>query len=246
MIEYTTPDIPKHLESLFQTDEPGGLRLLGVLDGVIPGQLLTDNATWAVARENMFGTLFLGGNPSPEIVSRAIEHFKPLGEVLFGAWPDDPRLALFPTRRDYDGWTLDFDQRSGDLSHFTVPEGCEIRPIDAALFQRCSEREWYTTAFGDGVLESMRGYALMSGDDILCEAYTLPVVRGIRELAVVTREGHMRKGYATAVCAAAIREAEAAGYQTYWNCAAQNVASAALARKLGFQRERKYRLLAWM
>jgi RimJ/RimL family protein N-acetyltransferase len=35
------------------------------------------------------------------------------------------------------------------------------------------------------------------------------------------------------------------GQQTWWNCAKQNVASAALARKLGYRTEREYRVLAW-
>jgi RimJ/RimL family protein N-acetyltransferase len=38
---------------------------------------------------------------------------------------------------------------------------------------------------------------------------------------------------------------ELLGYQTYWNCAKGNVASATLARKLGYHTEKEYRLLAW-
>ena len=46
-------------------------------------------------------------------------------------------------------------------------------------------------------------------------------------------------------CAHLIRDCEARGYQTYWNCARQNLASAAVARKLGYRTEKEYRLLAW-
>jgi RimJ/RimL family protein N-acetyltransferase len=42
-----------------------------------------------------------------------------------------------------------------------------------------------------------------------------------------------------------IRACEGLGYRTYWICARQNRASAAVARKLGFRTEREYRLWAW-
>jgi RimJ/RimL family protein N-acetyltransferase len=55
----------------------------------------------------------------------------------------------------------------------------------------------------------------------------------------------MQKGYATITCAHLIQEMEQQGYLTYWNCAKDNQASIALARKLGYQTEKVYRLLAW-
>ncbi len=42
-----------------------------------------------------------------------------------------------------------------------------------------------------------------------------------------------------------IHEVEALGGQTYWNCAKQNVASAAIARKLGYRVEKEYRCMVW-
>jgi RimJ/RimL family protein N-acetyltransferase len=42
-----------------------------------------------------------------------------------------------------------------------------------------------------------------------------------------------------------IQEIEAMGGQTYWNCARQNVASAAVARKLGYRIEKEYRCMVW-
>lgn len=68
--------------------------------------------------------------------------------------------------------------------------------------------------------------------------------RGI-ELGVETYEPYRGRGYATITCAHLIRACEAKGYQTFWNTAKQNVASIALARKLGYQTEKEFRVLAW-
>ena len=50
---------------------------------------------------------------------------------------------------------------------------------------------------------------------------------------------------AAIACAHLIRWCEQAGSASYWDCAALNAGSRALARKLGFRNERAYRLLAW-
>jgi hypothetical protein len=47
------------------------------------------------------------------------------------------------------------------------------------------------------------------------------------------------------MAARVILECEARGYQAFWNTSEQNVASIALARRLGFQTERPFRVLAW-
>jgi RimJ/RimL family protein N-acetyltransferase len=86
---------------------------------------------------------------------------------------------------------------------------------------------------------------LLRGEEILCEASTGPAVNGLIELGVITHEPHQGQGYATLTCAHLAHQCEQRGYQTYWNCAKQNVASAAVARKLGYRIEREYKLLAW-
>ncbi len=86
---------------------------------------------------------------------------------------------------------------------------------------------------------------LMRGEEILCEASTGPATRGRMEMGVTTYAGHRRSGYATIACAHLIALCEAAGIATWWDCAEQNTASAALARKLGYHHGRPYRVLMW-
>jgi RimJ/RimL family protein N-acetyltransferase len=89
------------------------------------------------------------------------------------------------------------------------------------------------------------GYCLMRGDELLCESTVGPAALGLYEPGVITQEAHRGKGYATITAARLIQEIETMGYKTYWNCAKQNVPSAKVARKLGYQVEKEYRCMAW-
>ena len=85
----------------------------------------------------------------------------------------------------------------------------------------------------------------MRGDAILSEATVGPSALGRYEPGVFTHEKHRGKGYGTMVTARLIQEIEALGKQTYWNCTIQNVASIAIARKLGNRTKKEFRCMAW-
>ncbi len=82
-------------------------------------------------------------------------------------------------------------------------------------------------------------------ETLVSEAIAAPLTRGVAELGTETEEAHQRKGLATVISAYVIRECEAMGYRAFWNAAQQNVASVALARRLGFQTEQPFTVLAW-
>jgi RimJ/RimL family protein N-acetyltransferase len=94
-------------------------------------------------------------------------------------------------------------------------------------------------------LEDLMGFFLMREDEILCEALAGAEIMGIREIGVDTPELYRKRGYATLTCARLIQFCEQQGLQTYWNCNKYNHGSVALARKLGYQTEKEYRLLIW-
>jgi predicted GNAT family acetyltransferase len=85
----------------------------------------------------------------------------------------------------------------------------------------------------------------MRREEILSEATVGPPALGCYEPGVFTQEKQRGKGYGTLVTARLIQEIEATGARTYWNCAKQNLASAAIARKLGYRVEKEFRCLAW-
>lgn len=242
------------VRALFDADMPAGARCFATLDGIHKGTILTDdpdNPTWAVVKDAAYGTVYFGGALKASAIYDLIMEFRPESDVLIGVWRDDPLLKKLPPSPDYDGWTVDFtDRPAGDgLDHLLTrtPDDCEIRVIDRELFERCSWRQHYITQFGSAgaFLNKGLGFCLMKDGEIVSEVYSASCGGRIMEMGVTTQEAHRRRGYATYLCAYTIRECEQRGYTTYWNSARQNGASIALARKLGYQSEREYRLLAW-
>jgi RimJ/RimL family protein N-acetyltransferase len=254
MIQISPQHVTPALRALFDPDMPTMPRAFSVLEGHIVGQIITDDPdrpTWGAVRETTFGTLYLGGACDAPLLRYLIDHLRQEGDVIVGRWPGDALLALLPPQPDYDGWTLYFTNRPhhAGLERYLhqLPPGYELRRMDRALFDRLLDRDAYLASFGsvELVLAKALGFLLMRGDEILCEAATGPVALGRIEVGVTTREGHRGRGYATLTCARLIQACEEQGYDTWWDCAEQNVASAALARKLGYRTERRYRVLAW-
>jgi GNAT superfamily N-acetyltransferase len=255
MEEIQSTEVTPALRALFDANGPAALRCFALLDGKTAGRILTDDArdpSWAAAWEAYEdGTTFLGGRLDAGVVSEVVENLRSKGDVLIGFWPGDPAAALLPDEAEYDGWVLEWTGRDPRVTlepyRRHLPPGWQIRPVDGGLLLRTAWGEGIIQQFGsvEGYLGFGLGYCLMDGDIIVSEAWVGPISGGVREISVETHEPYRRKGYGAIVCAHAIQVCEAAGYQTYWNTARQNVASAGLARKLGYGEPKEYRLLAW-
>jgi RimJ/RimL family protein N-acetyltransferase len=253
MQQIDAKQVTPQLWALFDPDTPSPVRCFAVLDGQAAGTILTDNPdqpTWGSVYEATEGTVYLGGTLTAPLVAEIVERLLQQGDVLVGMWQGDERFALLPPNPDYDGFTLDFQDRpigEGLAAYLTVPEGCEMRRVDAALFEHCANRDYYVTIFGSAerALEAVIGICLMRGDTILSEAFGGFMANNTYEIGAETHEPYRGQGYGIVTCAHVIHACETKGYKPYWNCAAGNLPSAALARKLDYRRERQYRLLAW-
>jgi hypothetical protein len=255
MIQALRNQVTPQLRALFDPRMPAGFRCFAVIEGHVAGRILTDdlhNPTWGAVQEGAFGTIYPGGALDAPTWRTLIAELRQAGDVLVGLWPGDQRIGLLPPERDYDGFTLDFTERPAgaglDAYLRQVPDGCQVRSLDRQLFERSEDRDFSSALYGSAerALEHLSARFLMIGDQICCEAYAYFAALGTIEIATSTREQYRGRGYATIACAHLIQACERQGYQTYWNCARQNLASAALARKLGYQTEREYRLLAWL
>lgn len=243
------------LEALFEPAAPAALRCFAVLAGVERGVILADNPAaprWGAAWEAGDGTLYLGGKPDAATAHSIIAQLRREGDVLFGCWEDDPAQRLLPPAPDYDGRVLEFlDRPAGDagLARYLqgVPPGYHIVPADEALLAQAQWGEDTVRRHGSAraFLAKGRAFFLLHGNEVVSEAYAGPLVRGVRELGAITAEAYRGRGFATLTVAHLVHACEQAGERTYWNCAASNLASAAVARKLGYRTERVYRLLAW-
>jgi RimJ/RimL family protein N-acetyltransferase len=95
------------------------------------------------------------------------------------------------------------------------------------------------------VLAQTYGVMVLHGDLVVCEASTGAAGGGRVEIGVGTQELYRRRGLARAACAQLILHCEAAGYLTWWDCAAHNTASIALAHALGYRNLHEYRYQWW-
>ncbi len=246
----TSNQVTPELRTLFNLADPASLRCQAVLNEHAAGRVFTDHPetpTWGVVQEAAFGSIYLAGNLPPLLLHQLISDLRLEGDTLVGLWQEDPRWSLMPVNPEYIGSVLEFTDREGDLGSYIVPVGCELLRLDHTLGKQIVGRNMLIRMFGS-VQEALKwgyGLCLLCGDELLCESFAGPEANGVIEIGVETQPHHMRKGYAAITCAYLIHEMERQGYQTYWNCDKNNLPSAALARKLGYQTEKEYRLLAW-
>ena len=255
MIEISSGQVTTEIRNLFREDEPQAPRCFRVLDGVInSGRIFTNHIekpTWAIAQEPYDNSLYFGGLIDSELMFSAINKLRQVSDVLVGMWLDDPRLDQLPGDNYYDGRTLEFYHRpiGKSLSKYieSIPDECKLHRLDRNLIL---QTEWGPddVQFAGGIdawEKNFLGYCLIQDNEIVAEATVGPPALGMYEPGVFTKEAHRKNGYGTIVSARLIQEIESWGGQTYWNCAKQNFASAAIARKLSYRIEKEYRCIAW-
>ena len=243
-----TPD----LLALFDIHKPTMPRAFNVLEGLNRGQILVDDLehpTCAAVRDGMYGTLYFGGKISAPLVEALVQHFRELGEVGIGCWPDDPLNEKIPPDCDYDGRTYYFTKRSPNnvLQNTQLPVGYRLLPRDEHLFRRSFDYQSTLDLFGReaDVLQQTLGVVILHEDTVACEAATGAATHGLIEVGVSTAEPYRGRGLATIACAQLIETCEERGYKPWWDCAKQNIPSVQLAKKLGYQQEPEYRYVWW-
>ncbi len=247
--------VPPRLRALLDPGTPAFMRCAAVLEGRAAGRAWTGEPSLPeclVVQESGFGSLYLGGSFDPRTLEALVAEARQHGHVLVGLWPGDERFSLLPSNPDYDGAVLEFTDRpfgqglEGYLRQ--LPSDCEVQPVDRTLFDRLLDGNMLLSIFGSAekALEQGFGLCLMRGEQILSESFAGPAAGGLIEVGTVTNKAFRNQGYATIVCAHIIRACEERGYRTYWNCDKDNLASAAVARKLGYHTEREYRLMGWL
>jgi RimJ/RimL family protein N-acetyltransferase len=228
-------------------------RAFNVLEGITHGQILVDDPnrpTWAAVRENAFGTLYLGGQVTKVLLETLVMHFRQVGDVGLGCWLDRELNDMLPSAPDYDGRTLYFIEhtpRHRDFLTVPLPAGYSISPRDTDLLKQSPDFEMTIDSFEtiENVMKYTRGVVILHSGKVVCEAATGAPTHGRIEIGVNTAESHRQRGLATIACAHLIEACEGHGYSTWWDCAKQNIPSANLARKLGYQNEKEYRYVWW-
>jgi hypothetical protein len=251
MIDVRPGQASPSLRALFPSSGHTWRRCFATLDGSSGGRILTDDPDaprWAAVHElSDDGVLFLAGALDRRLVGELVGLLRYERTVVIGLSPGDPLLTLLPPDPDYDGGDTDFEDRDRaiDLTRRAEPPaGLRLARIDSELAQRCAWNPWM--AADDAIaVERGLGYCLLDGERVVSEAFAGPVVGGMLEMGTITHAEYRRRGLATVACARTILECERLGWGTWWNTGLTNVASATLARRLGYRTERQYRILAW-
>lgn len=240
--------------ALFDASKPTMLRAFNVLEGTTHGQILLDERvqpSWAIVRNTIYGTLYLGGEFTPSLLAVALDYFRAQGDVGLSCWRDDPINYMLPPNPDYDGTTLSFSDRSADAVlaslQADLPARYALVQRDHHLFTQSFDYDSTLAAFGsvDNVMRLTLGVVLLYDGLVIGEAATGAATQGQIEVGVTVAEAYRQRGYATVMCAKLIDLCEQQGYATWWDCAKDNTASVRLARKLGYQKEREYRYIWW-
>ena len=124
-----------------------------------------------------------------------------------------------------------------------LPEGYEIKRIDADLYDKCLEIDDFEDAVGhfaskEQYLELGRGFAAVKDGEPVSVASSYTVYREGIEIEIDTLESERRKGLAAAVCARLILSCLDDGLYPSWDAA--NMNSVHLAEKLGYQFSHEY------
>ncbi len=199
----------------------------------------------------------LGRLLAETIYPRAIE----AGEELFGLHYDstgwEAQLGMIlgdrhPLRTQREYYVL---RGSGLDRRSVLPAGFELRAADRALLE--DERLMNLGALREEMVSERSDV-----DDFLARSFGLCPIHGDElagwclseyntpehcEIGIATLPPFRRRGLATALTCAFVEQARARGIADIgWHCSARNVASAATARKAGFEKARDYTVyLTW-
>jgi RimJ/RimL family protein N-acetyltransferase len=248
--------LPPNAGELIPADAPTRARGLAVLDGVLSGFAWVDDPVAPrelLVIEDADGTVFAGGPPSRGDLMDALAGLATRsGDLIFGfAGLDDPLRDLVPAEPYWRGEAIDFTERharADEADRLATPprDGARLVRLDRSTLPQTAWYEDTLHAFGsiDRWEENAVGFGIVVGNELVAESVAGPRVDGLLEMGVATREPHRRKGFGTLVSLAVARACEERGDRVWWNTNAMNVASIAIARRLGFAVERGYDLVA--
>lgn len=152
-------------------------------------------------------------------------------------------LSIWPDAQIFDRYTIQkethFDRNKLEEYARSLPDGFTIVPIDERWYECCLKEKWmcdFVSNFSSASDFIQRGLGFLAIDPMgqpAAGATSYTIYQGGVEIEVDTNENYRRKGLALAVCAKLILTCLDKGLYPSWDAA--NLASVALAQKLGYQ-----------
>ena len=188
---------------------------------------------------------FFAGKPDLELVKSKPEGFAILtsrdrqwADLIEATYPDAKKVTLYAIRKD-----TRFDVNSVKKNLLLLPDGYELKEIDAELYDKCLENPAtadFVSSFEskEAYLRDGRGIVVVKKGKIVSGASSYTRYREGIEIEVDTVEEERRKHLALIACSALILRCLEEGLYPSWD--AQNMVSVRLAEKLGYQFDHEY------
>ena len=188
---------------------------------------------------------FYAGEPDRELVANKPEGFVIMvpqhegwAALIEECFPSAKRVIRYAIRKDT---RFDPDALRKELDR--LPEGYELKPIDAEIYDLCLQdpvTRDFVSPFGsrEKYLELGRGMVILKDGKIVSGASSYTRYREGIEIEVDTVEAERKKHLATVVCAALILRCLEEGLYPSWD--AQNMNSVRLAEKFGYEFSHEY------
>lgn len=154
------------------------------------------------------------------------------------------RMQRYATRKEGDV----FDRSALLQKARQLPEGCQLRPIDEALYRRCRSQTWSRDLVSQfptwrDYQRLALGWVVIRGDALLSGASTYSRYSCGIEIQIDTRSDCRRQGLASACGARLMLDCLERGLYPSWD--AHNSASLALAEGLGYRLSHTYPVYLW-
>lgn len=224
-----------------------------VIEGNEPGTIFVDRHQEPTAALvcSHGGHYYLAGDPADTQFSNSLEHllFEEMGGMdsfhLFfypSDWEDKlkmilPARATQRTMRFYDFNPTRFSHTNWKEK---IPRGFCLKSIGEIVRQKLAIQVnpsiSHTQSWIDNnPISKELGFCLLQEDEVVSICCSLIAGNGLRDISVATADEFRERGFATLVTAAFIEKCAAKGLIPVWHCSPENLASNALARKLGFE-----------
>ena len=197
----------------------------------------------ALAFVGCFG--FFAGKPERELVKNIPDGFVILtpqnnewAELIEEVYPDAKKVTRYAIKKD-----TRFDTASLQKNLQMLPEGYELKEIDADIYDMCLKKPEtvdFVSSFNskEKYLKDGRGMVIVKNGEIVSGASSFSRYREGIEIEVDTVESERRKKLALIACSALILRCLKEGLYPSWD--AQNMGSVHLAEKLGYEFDHEY------
>ena len=178
-----------------------------------------------------------------------------LYKLLCGKYEENQRVfVLFVNDADWNGTVVrlldgnsdvktlerlrfSFNQKSYNDREFAIPEGYFLKETDKIIFENLEggiipSYSWHSS---EAFLSRGKGYCLVNGKNIACNAFSSSIGNGVLDIGIETNVNYRLKGLAAPTASAMVQYCLNNGYVPNWGCNASNIGSSRIAKSLGFE-----------